>query len=177
MPRPATFRQTVTSVPAVAEYHRDTESSLRLYFTPSHPGFVARFAGYATSEVNDELADRLAETDIRSALAVMTRIEAAFRIDYLERCRQKKADGVSIAFRRLHRKYRDRIPLEEGIFDTWRTEEPGTSSLVGELKGAFRFRHWLAHGRYFQPKLGRKYDFQGVYLLAVNVQAQFPLIT
>ena len=36
-----------------------------------------------------------------------------------------------------------------------------------DLKGAFKFRHWLAHGRYWDPNLGRKkYDFQSLYALA-----------
>jgi hypothetical protein len=107
----------------------------------------------------------------------MTRIEAAFRIDYRLRCRKKRTDGLSVAFRRLHKTYGERVSLEDTIFETWRSLHPGTSRLVGELKGAFRFRHWLAHGRHFQPKLGGKYDYQGVYLLAVNVLAQFPLIS
>jgi len=51
---------------------------------------------------------------------------------------------------------------------------PDMSSLIGELKGAFRFRHWLAHGRYFQP--GRKYDYRGLYVLAINVLTNFPLV-
>jgi hypothetical protein len=70
-----------------------------------------------------------------------------------------------------------RVPLAEKIFEIWRTVYPETSYLIGELKGAFRFRHWLAHGRYFQPKLGRKYDYEGLYLLAISVLTQFPLFS
>jgi hypothetical protein len=40
-------------------------------FTAASPDFVARFAGYLLSEVDAELADRLDETDLRSALAIM----------------------------------------------------------------------------------------------------------
>jgi len=178
MPRRVTLLQKAISIPDVAEYHRDVESSLRLYFTPNNPNFVARFAGYVPSEVEEELADRLSETDMRSALTIMARIEAAFRIDYQQRCRKKETDDVSKAFRRLYKRYGAQywqVPLEREIFEIWRTVHPDTSSLIGELKGAFRFRHWLAHGRYFQPKLARKYDYWGLYLLAINVLAQFPL--
>jgi hypothetical protein len=66
----------------IADYHRDADSSLRLYFTRINPDFVVRFASNRQSEVDMELADRLSETDMRSALAVMARLEAAFRIDY-----------------------------------------------------------------------------------------------
>lgn len=152
MPSRTTRLQNAVSISAVADYHRDAESSLRLYFTRTNPDFVARFAGDLPSEVEKELTDRLNETDLRSALAIMSRIEAVFRIDFRQRCKKKQPDGVSVAFRRLRKPYSAqdwRVPLERGIFDTWRSVHPDTSSLIGDLKSAFRFRHWLAHGRYF----------------------------
>jgi len=178
MARRVGILQKFLSIRDVAEYHQDTVAALRTYFrlASGRPSFVARFAGYSYSEVEQELADRVNETDMRSALAVMSRIEAAFRIDYTERCRRKMSDDISIAFRRLHKKHGKRVSLEENVFETWRTVYPGTSSLIGELKGAFKFRHWLAHGRYFQPKLGRKYDYQYIYILAINVLSNFPLV-
>src|SRR5208282_2556050 len=98
--RIAPARQPV-SLLDLADYHRDAESSLRLYFTPTNPDFVVRFAGDLPSEVTAKLADRIDETDMRSALAIMARIEAAFRVDYQQRCERKKPDPVSIAFRVL----------------------------------------------------------------------------
>ena len=178
MPSRIMHLQQAVSISAVAEYHRDAESALRLYFTEANPGFVAHLTD-SPGEVQKALVDRLDETDLRSALAIMTRIEAIFRIDYRQRCKKKLPDGVSIAFRRLRKAYGApdwKVPLEKKIFDTWRTVYPDTSSLIGELKGAFQFRHWLAHGRYFQPKLGRKYDYQDLYLLAITVLEQLPLI-
>jgi hypothetical protein len=47
-------------------------------------------------------------------------------------------------------------------------------SLIGELRGAFRFRHWLAHGRYWTPKLGRRYNYEDVYALADETFKSFP---
>lgn len=47
-----------------------------------------------------------------------------------------------------------------------RQETCMSKALLGELAGAFRYRHWLAHGRYWQPKLGRKYDYLSVFGLA-----------
>ena len=43
---------------------------------------------------------------------------------------------------------------------------PAPSRLIGDVRGAFKFRHWVAHGRYWVAKLGRKYDFAYVHLLA-----------
>ena len=56
--------------------------------------------------------------------------------------------------------------LDEDIFETWRQKQTSSRGLIGDLRGAFKFRHWIAHGRYWEPKLGRKYDFDSVYDLA-----------
>ena len=80
---------------------------------------------------------------MRSALAILTRIEAAFRIDYQQRCKRKKTDGVSVAFRQLRKSYPQywRVPLEAS-FEIWRTVYPETSYLIGELKGTASAIGW-----------------------------------
>lgn len=154
----------------LAEYHQDADASLRLYFTSINPSFIALFASNSSSEVAQKLADRVRETDMRSVLAVMARVEAAFRLDYRWRRKAKKPDAVSIAFRK-HRG--TNVRLDEDIWETWRANYPPARPLVSQLRQVFRFRHWLAHGRYWPA--GHKYDFQTVYGLAQNVLATFPL--
>ena len=170
--RIAPARQLVSLID-LTDYHRDAESSLRLYFTPDNPDFVVRFAIYKPSEVEAELADRLSETDMRSALAIMAHIEAAFRIDYQQRCERKKPDPVSIAFRKLFKSQGRNVRLEDDIWKVWCQSHPSTRPLISQLRSVFKFRHWLAHGRYWQ--VGSKYDFQTLYLLADGVLATFPL--
>jgi hypothetical protein len=157
----------------LADYHRDVESSLRLYFTQANPDFVVRFISNQPSEVEATLAERLSETDMRSALAIMARIEAAFRIDYRQRCERKKSDPVSIGFRKLFRERGQKVSLEDHIWEVWRQNHPSTSPLISQLRSVFKFRHWLAQGRYWQ--VGSKYDFQTLYLLADGVLTSFPL--
>jgi len=157
----------------LADYHRDAESSLRLYFTPVNPDFVARFASDLPSEVAKKLAQRIDETDMRSALVVMARIEAAFRLDYKLRCKINKSDDISIAFRRLFRTRGTNVRLDEDIWEIWRQCDTSKKTLIGQLRGVFHFRHWLAHGRFWP--VGNKYDFQTVYQLADAVFVDFPL--
>jgi hypothetical protein len=103
-------------------------------------------------------------------------MEAIFRIDYEQRCYLKKKDPLSRAFRDLHKHRRSNVSLEEEIFDLWKEYTNGAKQLISELKGAFKYRHWLAHGRYWTPKLGRKYDFVSLYALATNVLSSLPLL-
>lgn len=173
MPKRITPARQPVSLLDLAGYHRDAELSLRLYFTPINPDFVVLFATDLPSDVAAKLTDRIDETDMRSALAIMARIEAAFRVDYLQRCERKKPDPVSIAFRALFRDQRRNVRLDEDIWEVWRGHHPSTRPLIGQLRSVFKFRHWLAHGRYW--RVGRKYDFQTLYILADGVLASFPL--
>jgi hypothetical protein len=162
----ATFSGLQPELPEIAAHHRDLESSLNIYFSVRSPSYLIRFAGYAVAEVTEELGARLRETDLTSSLAVLASIEAAFRIDYLQRCYRKRKDPVARAFRSIYKVKQQRASLEDEIFQAWSDNSSVPRSIIGELRGAFRFRHWLAHGRYLTPKLGRGYDFDDVFALA-----------
>lgn len=151
-----------STIAEIAEYHNDVVSALKLYFR-------------GRRRAEGVLAARIEETDLRSALAILTAIEASFRVDYLCRCQKKMKDDVSRAFRTIYKGRKSNVRLEDEIFQTWRQESPASRALIGELRGAFKFRHWLAHGRYWEPKLGRKYDFNFVYSLADDVLSAFDL--
>lgn len=158
----------------VAEYHNDVVASLK-YFSKTSPSFLS--TRYFGRPLGDVLAARIEETDLRSAFFVLTAVEAAFRIDYLCRCQKKMKDELSRAFRAIYKDREENVSLDEDIFETWKEKScaPGPR-LIGELRGAFNFRHYLAHGRYWEPKLGRKYDFNFIYSLADDVLSAFPLL-
>ena len=101
-------------------------------------------------------------------------MEAAFRIDYLQRCYRRGKDPVSRAFRNIYRTKQQHASLEDEIFEAWAKNASGTSSIIGDLRSVFRFRHWLAHGRYWTPKLGRRYGFSDVFSLADLALRSFP---
>jgi hypothetical protein len=163
------------SLREIALHHKDLEAALRAYFSMASQRSPGRFLGYTPHELSDELAERLVEIDIASSLAVLATVEAEFRVDYLQRCYRRKKDDLSRSFRKLYARKAARASLEDDIFGLWKSHEPDTSRLIGDLRGAFHFRHWLAHGRYWVPKLGRKYDYVGVYTLALDVLGTFPL--
>lgn len=155
-------------------YHQDVVGSLRLYFNPSTPTFAARFVGKRLDEVNHELALRIKETEDRSAFFVLTRLEASFKIDFHFRCKKRLKDELSKCFREAARGGR-KVRLDD-ILEGWRRHRPEWSREISELRGAFSFRHWLAHGRYGTPSLGRqKYDFAYVHLMAESIISGFGL--
>ena len=161
----------------IANHHNDIDSALSLFFSSASPAFATRFAGYSIQEVETELEERRAELDLNTTMNLLASIEATFRVDYLQRCYQKKKDGVSSKFRDLHKEKGSRVSLEDEIFEAWKLYNPTCAPLIGYLRGAFKFRHWMAHGRYWKPKLGQKYDFTSVYQLSLTTFSSFDFLT
>jgi hypothetical protein len=159
----------------IAEYHDDVLSSLKLFFSEKLRVLTADFRN--RDAIANLLTLRPQETDQRSAFFILASLEAAFRIDYERRCQKRMKDDVSRAFRAIYNSRKSRVSLDDDIFEAWRKNSTGSGPLIGELRAAFKFRHWLAHGRYWEPKLGRKYDFNSVYSLADAVLNAFPFQT
>lgn len=158
------------------ENHRtDVTVATKEYFRPRTGEYPERFLGYSITELKFELNLRLNEIDITSSLNLLSAIEAAFRIDYLQRCYMRKKDPLSRTFREIHKLKGSKASLEDDILDSWKQNTTALKEILGHLKGAIKFRHWIAHGRYWEPKLGRtKYDYQSVYQLAQLVFLNFP---
>jgi len=157
----------------IATQHADLAAALKMYYRSRLP---MRFAGYSPQELSLELELRLAELSRMSALNVISAIEAAFRMDYLQRCYQRKKDPVSKAFRALYEASGHRARLEDGILGVWQKNATVPPSIMEDLKAVLRYRHWLAHGRYWTPRLGRKHDYESVFQLAHAVLAGFPFL-
>ncbi|MGO8952906.1 MAG: hypothetical protein ACLPWS_11615 [Rhodomicrobium sp.] len=173
MPKRVALTLSAVSIDDIPAYHQDAVAALRHFLSPANTNLPLRLVGQPLAAV---LAERLAETDLRSALAILVRLEAAFRVDFLLRCQKRKRDPLSRAFRDVEKEKGSKIRLEDDIFVTWRRERPETGRLISELVDAFKFRHHLAHGSYWQPKLGRKYDYQGIYILADSVLTNFKFV-
>ncbi len=157
----------------IAVHYSDVEASLRQHFL--HISKLGdRFVGFTSTELFEVLEHRLEEQSRSGVLSILAALEAAFRIDYLQRVYTKKKDILSRTFRELYKEKGSRVSLDEEILNAWLEHSDARNSLVGELKGAFKYRHWLAHGRYWKPKLGQRYDYHSVYELAVSILNSFP---
>lgn len=159
----------------IVEYHEDVIKSLGHAFDSSTPLFIQRYFGNTPKEMHIILFNRINETGIRSALAILASVEAALRIDYVIRANRRMKDDLSRDFRALYKESEERVRLSEDILGRWTDRHPEFKQLVGELRGALNFRDWIAHGRYWEPKLGRKYDYDGIYWIANLILESFPL--
>ena len=160
----------------IATHHALLEDAVRLYYSPSNPRFTILFEFDTPEEVRSKRDSTLHETGAASAMTLLASIEASFRVDYQQRHYFKKKDPLSRAFRALHREKQQNVSLLDDILETWKEHSDIRPRLVGDIRSAFRYRHWLAHGRYWVPKLGRQYDFDSIYGLARTVEQAFPFL-
>jgi hypothetical protein len=167
-------RQSLQEVWAWYEFQRTliNEEKGRVLDPPAGSVSLAtsRYAGKTREELKADFAYQIAELDQVTMLGMLASTEAAFRVDFIERVWNKKSDKASHRFllitggrwwdpfsgRGIHG-----IRLDEDILDPWRehSAHPDIRHIVSEFKGALKLRHWLAHGRYWEPGLGRsEYD-------------------
>ena len=172
--RRVTFSGEHLQLARIAQYYNDVEAPVRSYFSPEFIHLKKRFVGYSENEAEVEMGFILDEHARSTSMSVLAALEASFRIDYLNRCYKKLRDPLSRAFRSTHQQKGTRVPLDD-IFLMWQLNSNVPTSIMSDLECVFRYRHWLAHGRYWTPKFGQVYDYDDIYALAERVYSGFPL--
>lgn len=158
----------------IAAHHAVLEDAIHLYYSNTNPRYLELFESDTADEVRAKRHVTLQEARTASAMTLLASIEASFRVDYLLRSRARKKDDLSRAFRQLYRQKQRKASLSGDILQGWRDHHDVLRSLVGDIRGAFRYRDWLAHGRYWEPRLGRRYDFVTIYDLGREIESSFP---
>ena len=135
----------------------------------------SRFVGMSREEIDDFFSLHRNELDFVAMLDIMSAAEAAIRSDYRKRLDKRLKDSVSKSFKKINKrlsknKRSDKVSLEEDILDTWATELLVAKGPVSDFKGALKLRDWLAHGRYWDPRMGRRqYSPHDVYDISNNL--------
>jgi len=144
---------------------REAEEARR-HLADGTPPRNPRLLGMDLDEMNAHFDGALEEVDAQASLFLLAATEATVRVDFLERVYERRRDPVSRIFRDVYKSRCDHnkvmVRLEEDILDIWGEQLPDSMSHVSSLKGALKYRHWLAHGRYWVPKLGQRYDPSGL---------------
>lgn len=117
----------------------------------------------------EEIDEFFRELDYLAMLDLLAAAEAAIRLDFLTRVQERRKDAVSRHFRRLYKTQKRQVSLAGDILEAWKQLAPRTKAAIGDFSGALNLRHWLAHGRYWNPKLGRNYSPADVYDISYNL--------
>lgn len=174
------FSNEHSSIEDIEEYYVDSAASLDSYFNFSTAtiSFPARFVGYSRVDFDAELKNRKDTLERMCSFEILAAIEARFRVDYLTRCQEKKKDILSRKFREIYKRRANRVKLVDDILTAWKNEFPEHKTRLDKLQRALDFRHWVAHGRYWQPNISHhidQYDYLAVYLLAVDLFSNLSL--
>jgi len=170
MPKKVSLSSQNLSLSDINAYYVDSKRALKIYFNSHSFNFDSRFANYTINEIEQELQARLDELDRLTSFSILSSLEASFRMDYLTRCNQKKKYALSRKMRRMYQIRGSRASLEDDVLRLWKEAYPEYKSFISEVITAFKYRHWLAHGRYWEPKLGRIYDYYSLYDLAYSME-------
>jgi hypothetical protein len=163
------------SLVEIAEYHNDAVDALNFFLKKLYQHSDPRFLAYTHEEFNSLLLSRIEETDLRSSLAILAAMEAAIRVDYQLRVKQRSKDPLSREFRAIYKKRQNRARFDEDLLEHWVRHHPTLKNLIQELRAALHFRHWLAHGRYWRRPAHGRFDYFSLYRLAEATFVQFPL--
>lgn len=173
MAKRVSFSSQNLSIDEIACYKQDLEKAIRLYY--KNYSEYEKFHTYSIVGISEEMSLRLKELELNTIFMLLSSIEAMFRIDFNLRVNKKFKDELSKDFRNIYKVKKNRVSLEEDILKGWQEQFQDFRSIISEYRSALHYRHWLAHGRYWEPKLGRKYDFDSVYILAVHIENYLPL--
>ncbi len=135
-----------------------------------------RFIGMTPTELSQYFDEKFKELEYQyqTSFDILSSVEAKFRIDYLQRIYMRHRDDLTRQFRELYKDRGVRASLKDEILELWKNCYPVYNNIISDYKGALKLRDWLAHGRYWVPKFGRKYDLNTVYTIAEKLYTDLP---
>ena len=153
----------------IARLFEERKAALRSFCVPGNGYFVQ----YSKKEVMERLSQHLHEAEYDASLALLAAMEAALRLDFDTRDRKRLKDSRSQAARQLAKTVKGvhfRIPIGE-LCDLFAIDRSVPNHVISKLKICFNYRHWLAHGRYWQLKqLQVKPTFSVIFQLAQTIK-------
>ncbi|MFD1256158.1 hypothetical protein ACFQ3S_05075 [Mucilaginibacter terrae] len=128
-----------------------------------------KFIDLSIDEINKYFNVSEIELEHLVCFDLISATEGIVRFDYFEKCYDKNKSLVGRYFRDIHKIKGKKVSLEGDILNTWKNV---TSDLCfSDFIGLLNYRHWLAHGRYWNPKFGRRepYTVDVVYEIVKSV--------
>ena len=152
----------------------ERQEALRFFYTPNNMNFFGR----SETELMERLSYHLQEAEYDASLALFAAIEAALRLDIHYRHEKRLKDLRSRRIRELLNRPRGRSNHDIEIDEIIKTLKIGASvsqrsidRIISRLQEYFKYRHWLAHGRYWKRKQGScTPTFSDIYRLAQEIE-------
>jgi hypothetical protein len=114
-----------------------------------------RYRDESLDELREQFASARKHLQYAAMLHLLTTAEALLRLAFKDLSKRKTKPAIFRRFRTIGRERGEKIRLEEDILNIWVEVYPETARSIREFKGVVPLRDWLAHGRYWNPKIGR----------------------
>lgn len=107
--------------------------------------------------------------DYATGFQLLSSIEASLRLDFLGRVNKPRPTSkIDKTFQDIFEVKAFKVNLEEDILEQWKEHKPACVNEIGQFKQILRFRHWLAHGQYWQPDFPKYAPLQA-YSIGKNI--------
>jgi hypothetical protein len=113
-----------------------------------------RYRDQSVEELRQQFAFARKHLRYAAMLHLLTTTGALLRLGFENLSKRRTKPAISRRFRKIGRERGEKIRLGEDILDTWIDAYPETAQSIREFKCVLPLRDWLAHGRYWNPKIG-----------------------
>lgn len=148
---PSSFRlrDHAITLDEVADYYECSKKAIDAYYDISNlnPDFI----GLSQKEIKAKRGEVLIELTIECGMMLMSAVEAAFRTDFVLRCRKSRKEQIDRDFKEILKGVKElyQVRIKEDLIDRWADEYPTDRHHFSLLKSRFDYRNWVAHGRYW----------------------------
>lgn len=145
----------------VADYYDSTRKAIEVFY--NQEGMNPELVGKSPKEVRQKRESLLRELSIECGMMLISAVEAAFRSDFVLRCRRSKKEQIDRDFKQILDGVTElyHVRIKEDLIDRWAKEYPSDKHSFSLLKNRLDYRNWIAHGRYWN-----KFQNAGVSTMA-----------
>ncbi|ELW7373742.1 hypothetical protein [Hafnia psychrotolerans] len=149
------------------------DRSITLMYSTKNPDYYADFVGLSEHEIESEKEVLIKENDTTHSLLLLTAIEALIRLDADKKYCTKKKDDLSKRIKEIYDRTKgEKIKLDEDLINARLNEDsPETRKFYNNLKKCFKYRHWLAHGRYWDSTKVSIVNFDSILIITQSILA------
>ena len=163
------FSKSPLSAKEILDYYTHVVSAIECkYSQDGNKNYTTDFLGYSEVKVKSEKNLLLKELSVEASLCLLSFIESRFRIDFIIRCQRRKKDPLSTDFRAIYNpaKRLYTYSLTDDIIENWKKNMPEQKDTFDRLADVFKYRNWVAHGRYWHFKDNpNKFTFNAIWML------------
>lgn len=166
------FSEEKISIEGIWNWYEDQKEALRQFRQKVNDSLVnktiatnLKFYSFTSEEVNKYFEESEIELEHLVCFNLISATEALLRVNFYKKVYDKDKSEIGRVFRKIHKDKGNKSSLETDIVENWKLHSPTLKKHFSDFLSLLNYRHWLAHGRYWEPKLGRR--FSAIYTFDV----------